>query len=136
MERVAGVAGIVLLVVGGALGVVLLPPIVWPDIAIPTSVAPFVPAARAALWAEASDGLELPLHLTFVEARCADDGAVALIFEEHRPPYAETLYAYAFRGAMPTAADDSWAGGYRVPGPVAADPEFIHLMGSDPGPCP
>jgi hypothetical protein len=136
MERVTGLAVVALLVVGGALGVILLPPVVWPDTAIPASVAPFIPTARAALLAEATDGLELPLHLTFLEARCAADGSVALIFEEHRPPYAESRYAYAVRGSMPTAVDDAWAGGFRVPGPVVADPEFIHLMGPDPGPCP
>jgi hypothetical protein len=136
MQRGTSVAALVLLLLSGVLGVIFLPPVVWPDPAIPASVAPYIPAARAALWTEATDGLQVPLHLTFVEARCAEDGAVALIFEEHRPPYGETRYAYAIRGSMPTTADNAWGGGFRVPAPVERDAEFIHLMGTDPGPCP
>ena len=84
---------VIRVVVLGALAVVLaglaatfLPPVVWPDAPVPASLAASVPSARWRLWTEATDALRLPLHLTFVEARCGSDGSVALIFEEHRPP--------------------------------------------------
>ncbi|MDA8201610.1 MAG: hypothetical protein M0Z49_02400 [Chloroflexi bacterium] len=114
---------------------ILLPPVLWPDRPIPPSLAAYVPAARQQLWSEATDSLRLPLHLTFREARCSPDGSVALIFEEHRPPYTETRFAYALRGSMPTAADDSWDGGAGIAGSVLDDSEFIHQMGSDSTVC-
>jgi hypothetical protein len=136
MRRVIGaVVAVGSLVVLGGLAATYLPPVVWPDAPVPASLAQAVPSARWRLWTEATDGLRLPLHLTFVEARCGSDGSVALIFEEHRPPYTESRFAYASRGSMPTSADDSWGGGHGITGPVLEDDEFVHLMGQDPQPC-
>ncbi len=122
-------------VVAAALAATLLPPVIWPDAPAPASVEAFVAAARQDLWNEGTDGLRLPLHLSFIEARCAADGSVALIFEEHRPPYTKTWYAYVARGSMPTAEDQGWGGGFGIEGPALADREFIHVMGPDPAPC-
>jgi hypothetical protein len=113
-----------------------LPGLLWPDDPVPASVAEFVPTARDELWSQAIDGLRLPLHLRFVDARCASDGGVALIFEELRPPYLTNTYAYTSRGSMPASQDDGWgSGGYSMSS-VLDDPEFIHLMGDDTVPCP
>ncbi len=114
---------------------ILVPPMLWPDRPVPPSLAAFVPAARQQLWSEATDSLRLPLHLTFREARCSPNGSVALIFEEHRPPYTETRFAYALRGSMPTAVDDSWGGGAGIAGSVLDDSEFINQMGPDSTAC-
>jgi hypothetical protein len=119
----------------GALTLTLLPPAVWPDARIPASLAAFVPSARQDLWNEATEGLRLPLHLSFVEARCSANGAVALIFEEHRPPYTETRFDYAIRGSMPASLDNEWGGGIGVSGPVLNDEEFKYTMGSSPPLC-
>ena len=114
----------------------MLPLLVWPDAPAPDSVAEFVPAAREQLRSQAIDGLRVPLHLRFLEARCsADGGGVALVFEEIGPPYLLRTFAYAVRGSMPTSLDDSWAGGYGLT-TVLDDPEFIHAMGSDTVTCP
>jgi hypothetical protein len=136
MTRVIGaVAAAGSLVVLGGLAATFLPPVIWPDAPAPGALADSVPAARWKLWTEATDGLRLPLHLTFVEARCGSDGSVGLIFEEHRPPYTDERFAYAARGTMPTAADDSWSGGYGINGSVLDDDEFIHLLGPNPSIC-
>ena len=83
----------------------------------------------------ASDGLRLPLHLRFLEARCDSDGGVALVFEEIGRPVGSTTYALRIRGSMPTSPDDGWGGGYGVRS-VLDDPEFIYLMGDDTVVCP
>lgn len=136
MKRVIGlvVLGAVAVVLAG-LAATFLPSVVWPDAPVPASLAASVPSARWRLWTEATDGLRLPLHLTLVEARCGLDGSVALIFEEHRPPYTESRFAYAARGSMPTSVDDSWGGGYGITGSVLDDEEFIHLVGQNPPSC-
>lgn len=136
MRRVIGTIG----VVAGAIvlaipAVTFLPPRIWPDAPAPPALAASIPSARGQLWKEATDGLRLPLHLTFTEARCGADGAVGLIFEEHRPPYTERRFAYAARGSMPTSADESWGGGHGIAGSVLDDSEFVHLLGPDPAPC-
>jgi hypothetical protein len=113
-----------------------LPSVIWPDAPVPESVAEFMPAAREQLWDQASDGLRLPLHLRFLEARCGSDGGVALVFEEVGPPISVTTYAYTVRDSMPTAPDDGWFGGGTGKPSVLDDPEFIHLMGDDTAPCP
>jgi len=119
-----------------ALAATFLPPVLWPDRPVPPSLSAYLlSAARQQLWSHATDGLRLPLHLTFVEARCAASGAVALIFEEHRPPYTDSRFAYAVRGSMPTATDAGWSGGYGISGSVLDDEEFIHLMGRATVPC-
>ncbi len=136
MKRVLGAAALaVAIVVGAALSGTYLPAVIWPDAPVPSSLAASMPAARQILWTEGSDGLRLPLHLTYMEARCAADGSVAVIFEEHRPPYTDTKFAYAVRGSMPAGSDEAWGGGYGIPGPVLGDDEFIHLMGRDPARC-
>lgn len=136
MKRVLGMAALVVaVVVALGLSVTYLPALIWPDASVPSAVAASLPAARQQLWSEGIDGLRLPLHLTFVEARCAADGSVALIFEEHRPPYTDSRFAYAARGSMPIAADDSWSGGFGITGSVLDDDEFIHLMGPDTTLC-
>lgn len=113
-----------------------LPAVVWPDARAPESVADFVPAVREQLWRTATEGLRLPLHLRFLEARCQVEGtSVALIFEAFRPPYLFPSYAVAVRGSLPTSTDDSWAGAYGIRS-VERDPEFIQLMGNDTVPCP
>lgn len=114
---------------------VSLPALLWPDAPLPASLAEFVPAAREQLWAQAIDGLRLPLHLRFLEARCNSDGGVALVFEEIGRPFFATTYAYAVRGSMPTSPDDGWGGGYGMTS-VLDDPEFIHLLGDDTTACP
>jgi hypothetical protein len=130
-------AATVLIIAVGFVGlaVMFLPPVIWRDAPVPASLAAYMPTARQTLWANGIDGLRLPLYLTFIEARCAADGAVALIFEEHRPPWTETRFAYTARGDMPTAPDDPWGGGLGIVGSVLADEEFIHLMGADPALC-
>lgn len=136
MKPVLGAAALAgTIVVAVALVATFLPAVIWPDAPVPPSLAASMPAARQMLWTEGSDGPRLPLHLTFIEARCGADGSVALIFEEHRPPYADKRFAYAARGSMPTSADEAWGGGYGIPGPVLGDDEFIHLMGRDPARC-
>ena len=111
-----------------------LPGLPWPDAAIPASLAEFVPAAREQLWDQATDGLRLPLHLRFLEARCNSDGGVALVFEEIGPPIGTTTYAYAVRGSMPSSPDDDWGGGTGQTS-VLDNPEFIHSMGTDAVAC-
>lgn len=136
MKRAIGaVVLVVAAVVIVGLAATFLPAVFWPDAPVPASLAASVPSARQRLWTEAMDGLRLPLHLTFVEARCGSDGSVALIFEEHRPPYTESRFAYAARGSMPTSAADSWSGGYGISGSVLDDDELIHLMGRNPPSC-
>ena len=78
----------------------------------------------------------MPLHLRFIEARCRADGghAVALVFEEWRPPYLDVTYAYALRGSMPTSSDDSWGGGFGVKS-LTTDDEFTFQMGADSVAC-
>ena len=134
MRTVASV-GAALLAVPAVIGLIatFVPPVLWPDRPVPASLAAFVPAARQQLWSEATDGLRLPLHLSFVEARCSPNGSVALIFAEHRPPYTETRFAFALRGSMPTATDDAWGGAAGVAGSVLDDAEFVHQMGLDTG---
>lgn len=112
-----------------------LPSVIWPDAPVPESLVEFIPAAREQLWDQATDGLRLPLHLRFLEARCNGDGGVALVFEEIGPPFLGTAYAYAVRGSMPTSLDDAWGGGYGLSS-VLDDAEFIHTMGTDTAPCP
>ncbi|MHB8959864.1 MAG: hypothetical protein ACYDAN_09585 [Candidatus Limnocylindrales bacterium] len=136
MRRSTGaVAAVGSLVVLGGLATTFLPSVIWPDSPAPASVAASVPAARWQLWTEATDGLRLPLHLTFTEARCGADGSVGLIFEEHRPPSTERRFAYAARGSMPSSADNAWSGGYGISGSVLDDDEFIHLLGPNPPVC-
>jgi hypothetical protein len=124
-----------LAVVPAGLAATFLPPVVWPDVPMPASLAASMPSARWRLWTEATDEFRLPLHLAFVEARCGSDGSVALIFEEHRPPYTERRFAYAVRGSTPTSDAGSWSGGWGIIGSVLDDEEFVHLMGQDPPPC-
>ena len=112
-----------------------LPGLLWPDAPVPASLAEFMPAAREQLWDQATDGLRLPLHLRFLEARCSSDGGVALVFEEIGPPFFATTYAYAVRGSMPTSPDDGWSAGTGMRS-VLDDPEFVHLMGDDTVVCP
>ena len=135
--RTAASVGAALLAVLAVIGLIatFVPPALWADRPVPASLAAFVPAARQQLWSEATDGLRLPLHLTFVEARCSPNGYVALIFEEHRPPYTETRFAYALRGSMPVGVDDSWGGGFGITGSVLDDTEFVYQMGLDTGSC-
>ncbi len=137
MRRVAGVLAAVAGVVAVCgLAATFSPPLVWPDAPAPPALATYIAPARQHLWTEATDGLRVPLHLTFIEARCGADGAVALIFDEHRPPYTDRAFGYVARGSMPTSADDSWSGGYGIAGSVFDDSEFVHLLGPDPVPCP
>ena len=113
-----------------------LPAVIWPDAPAPRSVARFVSAAREQLWHESIEGLRLPLHLRFVEARCEAEGtSVALIFEEYRPPYLVHTYAYAARGSLPASSDDRWAGGTGLRS-IEADPELERLLGTDAIACP
>lgn len=71
-----------------------------------------------------------------MEARCrAGGGAVALVFEEWRPPYLGVTYAYAIRGSMPTSAGDAWGGGFGVTS-LSTDDEFVSQMGADSFRCP
>lgn len=136
MKRVIrAVAAVGSLIILGGLATTFLPPAIWPDAPVPGLLAESVPSARWKLWTEATDGLRLPLHLTFVEARCGSDGSVGLIFEEHRPPYTDQRFAYAARGSMPSAGDDSWSGGYGITGSVLDDDEFIHALGPNPSIC-
>ena len=94
-----------MVVVGTAAGLGLaaayVPAFVWPDARVPDSLSISLQSARRQLWAEAADGLRLPLHFSFVDSRCASDGSLALIFEEHRPPYLERRFAYVARGSAP-----------------------------------
>ena len=112
-----------------------LPMLLWPDAPVPASLAEYLPAAREQLWAQAPDGLRLPLHLRFLEARCNSEGGAALVFEEIGRPFFATTYAYAVRGSMPTSPDDGWGGGTGKTS-VVDDPEFIHIMGDDTVACP
>jgi hypothetical protein len=126
-----------LAIAAAGLGATTLPPLVWPDAPVPASLSAAIPAARHQLTDESADRLPpLPLHLTFLEARCSETGAVALVFEEHRPPYLGTSYAVAFRGSMPTEPGDAWGGGVGIVGSVLGDPEFTNQMGRDPSVCP
>jgi hypothetical protein len=133
---IRGIALAVVAVIVAGMTATFLPPVVWPDAPAPASLATAIPAARWRLWTKATDGLRLPLHLTFLEARCGSDGSVGLVFEEHRPPYTERRFAYVVRGSMPTSADDSWDGGYGIAGSVLEDDEFVHVLGPDHQPCP
>jgi hypothetical protein len=124
----------------GAISVVaattFLPPVIWPDTRVPASVASSLAGARHELRANATERSLLPLHLSFVEARCSNTGAVALVFEEHRFPYLGTRFAFAARGAMPTSASEGgWGGGVGISGSVLDDPEFINLMGTGSTSC-
>ena len=112
-----------------------LPALLWPDAPVPASLAEYLPAAREQLWGQATDGLRLPLHLRFLEARCNSSGGVALVFEEIGRPFFATTYAYAVRSSMPTSVHDGWAGGTGQTS-VLDDPEFILLMGDVTVACP
>jgi hypothetical protein len=128
-----------MVVVGTAAGLGLaaayVPAFVWPDARVPDSLSISLQSARRQLWAEAADGLRLPLHFSFVDSRCASDGSLALIFEEHRPPYLERRFAYVARGSAPMTLNDAWSGGFGIAGSVLDDVEFVHVMGSDTTPC-
>lgn len=123
------------LVTALAHAVTSLPALLWPDAQVPESLAAFLPSAREQLWHHATDGLRLPLHLRFLEARCSNEGGVALVFEEIGRPFFVTTYAYAVRGSMPTSPDVAWGAGTGLPS-VLDNPEFIHLMGPDTVVCP
>lgn len=115
-------------------GATYLPPVVWPDAPAPPSLVTSVPGARHDLWVNASP--LVPLHLTFVEARCSKSGAVALVFEEHRLPYLGTHFAIATRGSMPTSPlDEAWSGGIGISGSVVNDQEFLSVMGTESTVC-
>ena len=135
VPRVIAVAvrGAVAALAAAVLAVSYLPAAIWPDAPVQESLANAVVSARASLWAHATDGL--PLHLSLVEARCAPDGSIALVFEEHRPPYVAHRWAYAVRGPGPVVDNAAWGGGYGITVPVVDDPEFIHLMGAESVPC-
>jgi hypothetical protein len=136
MNRPRKLALAALVLVAVVVGLFVLPPVLLADAPAPASLAAYVPSARDQLWKHATDGLRLPLHLRFVEARCwADGGAVALVFEEWRPPYLRVTYAYAIRGSMPTSADDAWGGGFGVAS-LSTDDEFVFQMGADSVRCP
>ena len=70
-----------LAIAAAGLGATTLPPLVWPDAPVPASLSAAIPAARHQLTDESADRLPpLPLHLTFLEARCSETGAVALVY--------------------------------------------------------
>ena len=126
---------VVAMVVVLGVAATFLPEVVWPDRPAPPSLEASLASARRQLSAEAVNELWLPRHFTFVEARCASDGSVAMIFEEHRPPYLESQFAYVARGSAPTAVDSAWSGGFGIAGSVLTDGEFVYLMGRDTKPC-
>jgi len=132
--RAAG--ALVAALIAAAIAVMVLPPMLIQDASAPRSLMPYLVEARHRAWTEATDGLRLPLHLRFVEARCSTDGrgAVALIFEEWRPPYLDVTYAVVWRGSMPTPEDNSWGGGVGIRS-YETDSEFLHVMGQSSGPC-
>ncbi|MDQ3552831.1 MAG: hypothetical protein M3395_00260 [Chloroflexota bacterium] len=135
--RLLRVAGALLVgLFAAAVAVMVLPPMLIQDASAPRSLTPYIAEARHRAWTEATDGLRLPLHLRFVEARCSTDGrgAVALIFEEWRPPYLDITHSVVWRGSMPTPENDSWGGGSDIRS-FETDPEFIHVMGPDSSPC-
>jgi len=111
------------------------PELLWPDATVPASLAEFVPAAREFMRDRAIDTFRWPLHLRLLEARCNDEGAVALIFEEMRPLFPWRTYAVAWGGSMPTSIDDGWGGGTGLTS-VLDDSEFVHVMGTDTVLCP
>lgn len=110
------------------------PGLLWPDAPVQASLVEALPVAREYLWSNAGEHLPWPTHLRFLEARCNDAGAVALLFEEIRP-LLPRRYAYAGRGSEPTSSDDDWAGGTGLVS-VLDDAEFVLLMGSDTFACP
>ncbi len=132
--RVAGASLLGLL--AATIAVMVLVPMLVQDASAPGSLRPYIAEARHRAWTEAWDGHPLPPHLRFVESRCSTDGrgAVALVFEEWRPPYLDITYSVVWRGSMPTPEDDSWGGGFNIRS-YESDREFIHVMGPDSGPC-
>jgi hypothetical protein len=127
-------AGLVLIVLVTGLAVTYAPQVIWPDRPVPAWLAPNLEDLRRDLQGHANDR-GLVLHLTFIEARCDPDGSVAVIFEEHRPPYLATRHAYV-GGSREATGDVSWGGGgYGIEGSLLADAEFIHLFGADPPVC-
>lgn len=112
------------------------PSMVWQDAPVPASVAEYVPVVRERLRDDALDHFLWPLYLRFVEARCSDVGAVALIFEEIRPMIPLRTYAYAVSGSMPASVDDAWEPGGTGHASVLDDPGFIRSMGSATVACP
>lgn len=128
----SGLAAGALIVLASA---AMSPPIIWPDAPAPPAIAAHVDAARTRLWTEATDGLRVPLHLAFDEAWCVPGGAVALIFEEHRPPYLETSFGYALRGSVPTSPDDAWGGAHGIESRAQVDAELRRELGPRAGPC-
>lgn len=128
-------AGLVLIALVTGLAVTIAPRVVWPDRPVPAWLAPDLEDLRHGLWGHATDHGGLVLQLTFIEARCDPDGSVALIFEEHRPPYLVTRHAYV-GGTREATGDVSWGGGgYGIEGSLLADAEFIYLYGVSPPVC-
>ena len=110
------------------------PGLLWRDAPAPASLVASVPVAREYLLGKAIDHLPWPTYLRFLEARCNDEDAVALLFEEIRP-LLPRRYAYAVRGSQPTVADHGWAGGTGMVS-VLDDAEFVFQMGTDTFVCP
>ena len=120
----------------GLLGLIVVPPVLFPDGPAPSSLEGYVPAARRQLLDQLDATDRFPVHLRFVEARCSTDGSggIALLFEELRPPYLEPTIAYTARRGLPTSPEDAWSGGFGVRS-IDDDPEFLHLMGPAPAAC-
>ncbi len=114
----------------GLLGLIVVPPVIFPDGPAPSSLEGYEPSARQQLLNQLDATERFPIHLRFVEARCSTDGSdgIALLFEELRPPYLEPTIAYTVRRDLPTSPDDAWSGGFGVR-LIDDDPEFVHLMG-------
>jgi hypothetical protein len=111
------------------------PSLVWPDAPAPASVAPYLPAVREQLQGSAFEQLIWPLYPRFLEARCNEHGAVALVFEELRPLVPWRTYALAWRAAMPTSPQDEWAQVSGLTSPPA-DPDLVRLVVEDTLACP
>ena len=120
----------------GLIGLLVVPPVAFPDHAAPERVAPFVPAARDQLLDQLDPVARFPVYFRFLEARCSTDGSggIALLFEELRPPYLEPTIAYTTRRGLPASPEDAWSGGFGVRS-IDDDPEFIHLMGPGSARC-
>lgn len=105
---------------GGGLFVLLsvvtytVPPLVLHDAPAPAGLTAQIEDARDSVRAK-SRVFPRPLHPRFVQARCFDDGVLALYFEEWVPPYLGVRYAVAV-GAREAIHGGmyGWEGGYHL----------------------
>ena len=90
-----------------------VPPLLLRDAPVPAALTAHIEDARRSIRSH-SRVFPRPLHARFFQARCFDDGMVALYFEEWVPPYLGVRYAVAVGPREPVHGVYSWGGGYHL----------------------